>query len=308
MNILFAARTKAWVEYEPELRRALQQAGLTATLERDLPPEDVDYIIYAPNSTLQDFTPYTRCRGVLNLWAGVEAVVHNSTLTQPLVRMVDDGLTLGMVEWVTGHVLRHHLGMDQHIVNPDKVWDDTPPPLAKDREVCILGLGALGAACATALHSLGFRVSGWARTAKNIDGVTAYHGRDGLGSALAQADIAVLLLPLTPDTTGVINARTLAAMKPGAVIINPGRGPLIVDEDLIEALDAGHIQHATLDVFHVEPLPQDHPYWSHPRVTVTPHIASATRSDTASDAVVQNILRLEAGDTALGLVDRARAY
>ena len=302
-TILFAAPS-LWPEYRDTLPAALAEAGIAARLVTEAPPEEVDYIIYAPSSPLQDFTPYTRTRAVLNLWAGVERITGNPTLTQPLTRMVDPGLTEGMVEWVVGHTLRHHLGMDRHIVNPGHVWDPTCPPLARERPVTILGMGALGSACATALRALNFPVTGWSRTAKP----GSLHGEDGLTQALSTARILVTLLPKTPETENLINARTLALLPEGAVILNPGRGPLIDDEALLAALDTGHIGHATLDVFRVEPLPQDHPFWSHPRVTVTPHIAADTRAITASKVIAENIRRGEAGESLLHLVDRARGY
>ncbi len=302
-TILFAAPS-LWPEYRDTLPAALAEAGIAARLVTEAPPEEVDYIIYAPSSPLQDFTPYTRTRAVLNLWAGVERITGNPTLTQPLTRMVDPGLTEGMVEWVVGHTLRHHLGMDRHIVNPGHVWDPTCPPLARERPVTILGMGALGSACATALRALNFPVTGWSRTAKP----GSLHGEDGLTQALSTAQILVTLLPKTPETENLINARTLALLPEGAVILNPGRGPLIDDEALLAALDTGHIGHATLDVFRVEPLPQDHPFWSHPKVTVTPHIAADTRAITASKVIAENIRRGEAGESLLHLVDRARGY
>lgn len=303
LTILFAAPS-LWPEYRDTLPAALAEAGIAARLVTEAPPEEVDYIIYAPSSPLQDFTPYTRTKAVLNLWAGVERITGNPTLTQPLTRMVDPGLTEGMVEWVVGHTLRHHLGMDRHIVNPGHVWDPTCPPLARERPVTILGMGALGSACATALRALNFPVTGWSRTAKP----GSLHGEDGLTQALSTARILVTLLPKTPETENLINARTLALLPEGAVILNPGRGPLIDDEALLAALDTGHIGHATLDVFRVEPLPQDHPFWSHPRVTVTPHIAADTRAITASKVIAENIRRGEAGEPLLHLVDRARGY
>ena len=303
LTILFAAPS-LWPEYRDTLPAALAEAGIAARLVTEAPPEEVDYIIYAPSSPLQDFTPYTRTRAVLNLWAGVERITGNPTLTQPLTRMVDPGLTEGMVEWVVGHTLRHHLGMDRHIVNPGHVWDPTCPPLARERPVTILGMGALGSACATALRALNFPVTGWSRTAKP----GSLHGEDGLTQALSTARILVTLLPKTPETENLINARTLALLPEGAVILNPGRGPLIDDEALLAALDTGHIGHATLDVFRVEPLPQNHPFWSHPKVTVTPHIAADTRAITASKVIAENIRRGEAGEPLLHLVDRARGY
>lgn len=307
-NVLFAARAAQWHIYEGPLRRALAQKGVTANLATDLPPDEVDYIVYAPDSAVQDFTPFTRARAVLNLWAGVENITTNPTLHIPLARMVDHGLTQGMVEWVTGHVLRHHLGLDTHILHQDGVWRPDAPPLAQDRRVSVLGLGALGAACARMLATLGFATTGWSRRPKHITGLRCLSGADGLDTALACADILVLLLPLTPETENLLNAPRLARLPEGAVILNPGRGPLIDDAALLAALDAGHIAHATLDVFRQEPLPPAHPFWAHPSVTVTPHIASATRPETAAEVIAENIRRGETGAPLLHLVDRKAGY
>ncbi|MBP9049462.1 MAG: glyoxylate/hydroxypyruvate reductase A [Tabrizicola sp.] len=303
LTVLFAAPS-LWPEYRDTLPQALTEAGIAATLVTEADPAAVDYIVYAPASPLQDFAPYTRTKAVLNLWAGVERIVGNPTLTQPLTRMVDPGLTEGMVEWVVGHSLRHHLGMDRHIVNPGHVWDPTCPPLARERPVTILGMGALGSACATALRALNFPVTGWSRTPKPGN----LHGEDGLRQALSTAQILITLLPKTPETENLLNADRLALLPKGAVILNPGRGPLIDDDALLAALDRGQIGHATLDVFRVEPLPQDHPYWTHPNVTVTPHIAADTRAITSSKVIAENIRRGEAGEPLLHLVDRRLGY
>jgi glyoxylate/hydroxypyruvate reductase A len=308
VNVLFAARPDHWRTYETPMKQALAAAGVDATLTTSAAPEDVDYIVYAPNSEVQDFTPYTRAKAVLNLWAGVENIVGNPTLKIPLARMVDHGLTQGMVEWVTGHVLRHHLGMDRHIMGQDGEWRAEAPPLATHRRVTMLGLGALGTACAQMLAHLGFPVTGWSRRAKDIPGITCLSGEDGLQAALQAADILVLLLPLTDETENLLDAGTLALLPEGAMIVNPGRGPLIDDEALIAALDRGHVAHATLDVFREEPLPPEHPFWAHPGVTVTPHIASETRPETAAQVVAENIRRGEAGAPFLHLVDRAHGY
>ena len=308
VNVLFAARPDHWRTYETPLKQALAAAGVDATLTTSAAPEDVDYIVYAPNSEVQDFTPYTRAKAVLNLWAGVENIVGNPTLKIPLARMVDHGLTQGMVEWVTGHVLRHHLGMDRHILGQDGEWRAEAPPLATHRRVTMLGLGALGTACAQMLAHLGFPVTGWSRRAKYIPGITCLSGEDGLQAALQAADILVLLLPLTDETENLLDARTLALLPEGSMIVNPGRGPLIDDEALIAALDRGQVAHATLDVFREEPLPPEHPFWAHPGVTVTPHIASETRPETAAQVVAENIRRGEAGAPFLHLVDRAHGY
>lgn len=309
IKVLFAGGAARWQAYRDTLPAAFAKAGLKVALvtETDT-PEAVDYIVYAPTDEKLDFTRFTGARAVLSLWAGVEKIVTDTTLTQPLCRMVDAGLEEGMAEWVTGHVLRHHLGMDAHIVNPDHAWVPVAPPLARNRKVTVLGLGALGAACAEALAALRFDVAGWSRTPKDLPGITCFHGAAGLEQALARAEIAVLLLPLTAETETLLNATRLAQMPRGAVIVNPGRGALIDDDALLAALDTGQLAHATLDVFRVEPLPQDHPFWAHPRVTVTPHIASETRPDTAAQVIAENIRRGEAGAPFLYLVDRTRGY
>ena len=309
IKVLFSAKPAAWAEYEAPLRHAFAASGLDCDLSRSHPPAEVDYIVFAPNGPVKDFTPYTRTKLVMGLWAGVETIVDNATLTQPLARMVDDGLTRGMVEYVAGHALRHHLGMDAHLAGQDGVWrDGVAPPLARDRPVTVLGLGALGAACGLALASLGFPVTGWSRSPKDIPGLRCLSGADGLRTALQDAQIVVLLLPQTPETEDTLNADTLGLLARGACVINPGRGPLIDDAALLAALDSGQVGAATLDVFRTEPLPADHPYWAHPNVTVTPHIASATRPETAAQVIAANIARGEAGEPFLHLVDRAAGY
>jgi glyoxylate/hydroxypyruvate reductase A len=309
LTLLFAAGAEMYAEYRTPLATALAEQGLAdAVVTETAAPETVDYIIYAPASTVQDFRPFTRCKAVLNLWAGVERVAPNPTLTQPLCRMVDPALTQGMVEYVTGHVLRYHLGMDAHIHAQPGQWVAQEPPLSHERPVGILGMGALGLACARALLALGFDVQGWARSPRAVDGVILHHGDAGLHALLARSQILVTLLPHTQATEAILNAATLAQLPRGAAIINPGRGALIDDDALLAALDTGQIGGATLDVFRVEPLPAAHPFWAHLRVTVTPHIAATTRPATAAQVIAQNIARGEAGLPFLHQVDRARGY
>ena len=275
---------------------------------QDAPPGDVDYIVYAPTASTLDFSGFGRTKAVLSLWAGVERIVGNDTLTMPLCRMVDPALTEVMVEWVVGHTLRYHLRLDKVSHNPARVWDRSCPPLARDRKVAMLGIGSLGEACARALLALNFRVEGWGRSAKSLTGLPCHHGEEGLQAVLAGADFVVTLLPSTPQTENTLNAQTLARMKRGAVVLNSGRGALIDDEALLAALDSGQVGAATLDVFRTEPLPPDHPYWAHPRVTVSPHIAADTRPDTAAQVIADNVRRGEAGEPFLHLVNRARGY
>lgn len=310
LNILFSAREKRWDEYKTVLPPLFAQAGIDVTLVTEHnTPEAVDYIIYAPNGPVQDFGPFKNLKLVQSLWAGVEQVVKNKTLTQPLARMVDPGMSAGMSDYVLGHVMYYHLGLAAYcVVKPGEWLEDTAAPLAHTRTVGILGLGALGLYCAHRLIHQGFQVLGWSRRPKSDDKVECYSGREGFHQVLNQSDILVLLLPETPETTNIINPQTIAEMKPRAAIINPGRGPLIDDQALLAALDTGQLSGATLDVFRKEPLPVDDPYWTHPKVIVTPHIASETRVETSASVIVENIRRGEAGEPFLHLVDRAAGY
>ena len=308
IKILFSANEENWKRYKAPLQDALDDKSLDYELGTTITPSEVDYIIYAPSSSLQDFSPYTKLKAVLNLWAGVEGVTNNKTLNVPLARMVDSGLTDGMVEWVTGHTLRHHLGIDKHIHGQDGIWRSYVPPLAKDRIITILGLGTLGTACGIALKRLGFNVRGWSRREKRVDGIICFYGDDQVDSSLMDADIVVLLLPDTPLTQNILNQHTLNLLKRGAFVLNPGRGPLIDDDALLAALETGQIEHATLDVFRIEPLPKNHQYWSNNKVTVIPHKASETRPRTASQVIAMNIKRAENGQKLLYLVDRENGY
>ncbi|MBT8155018.1 glyoxylate/hydroxypyruvate reductase A [Epibacterium ulvae] len=307
IKVEFAAGDARWDVYEAPLKQAFAKLNLDVDLRLGHAPQDVEYIVYAPGSYLQDFTPFTNAKAVLNLWAGVERIVGNETLTMPLCRMVDPGLSTAMVEWVSGHTLRYHLEIDRCLATQNR-WDPYVPPLAKDRPVTILGLGELGQSCAKALAALGFPVTGWSRSERDVPGVTCRFGEDGMHAALSNAEIVVLLLPDTPATRDLLNAQTLLHLPKGARILNPGRGPLIDDNALLAALDNGQIGHATLDVFRVEPLPQGHPYWTHPNVTVTPHIAAETRPSTAAEVVAENIRRGEAGVEFIYQVDRDKGY
>ena len=310
IKILFSASQKDWKKYKTELTRAMDDTKLVYEITTDLNCLDANYIIYAPSGGLEDFSKFKSLKAILSLWAGVENITGNTTIKVPLCRMVDTGLTQGMVEWVTGHVLRHHLDLDKYIKVQDGVWrNNTYPPLASDRNLTILGLGELGLSCAKTLSDLNFKVHGWSRSQKNnIGNIKCYFGNDGLTEALSRAEILILLLPLTKETNGLIDERMLSKMPYGSIILNPGRGHLINDSALLRAIESGQVSHATLDVFEIEPLPKDHRYWVNEKVTVTPHIASVTRASSSCDVIAKNILRGERGDTFLYLVDRKKGY
>ncbi|MDF2232073.1 glyoxylate/hydroxypyruvate reductase A [Albimonas sp. CAU 1670] len=309
--ILFGGRPPQREEWGAALRKGAEARGVEMDLRmapEDVDPAEVDAVIYNPEGPIQDFTPFTRLKAALNMWAGVEKVVGNQTLKAPLTRMVEPGLTEGMTDWVVAHATRLHAGIDHHLDLKPGQWPQWHPPLARERKVGVLGLGELGADAARTLAALRFDVAGWSRRPKAIEGVTCFDGDEGLRAILARSEILVLLLPLTAATENLLNAETLALMPQGAAILNPGRGPLIDDAALVEALDSGRLSHATLDVFRVEPLPADHPFWAHPKVTITPHIASVTRASTAAVALVEQIGRLAKGEPLLHVVDRAQGY
>jgi glyoxylate/hydroxypyruvate reductase len=248
---------------------------------------------------------------VHSVWAGVERLMADLPPSSPLqvVRLVDPQLARTMAEAVLTATLYLHRDFPAYARQQQrKEWqalDYTPPG---DRQVGLLGLGALGEAAAQRLLAAGFKVGGWSRQAKHLPGVRGFVGAAGLGAMLAQTDILVNLLPLTPETRGLIDARALAALPAGASLVNFGRGATVVDGDLRAALDSGHLAHAVLDVFEAEPLPEGAWQWQHPRVTVLPHCSAPTDRGTASAIVAVNIRRyLEDGTVPPG-VDKTRGY
>lgn len=305
LTVLWAGTDAAWTAWKAPLKSAT--CGLARVVREAPDPAAVDVILYAPTGPLKDFSPFVNARLVQSLWAGVERIVTNPTLTQPLARMVDPGLTRGMVEWCVGWTMRMHLGMDRYA--QDGVWrNHVLPPLAPERNVTVLGAGELGGAVARAMVQVGFQTAVWSASGREVEGARTFGGDDTLGEALRRAEILIALLPDTPATRGLLDARRLALLPKGAHILNPGRGTLIDETALLGLLDRGVLGHAVLDVFAVEPLPATHPFWRHPRVTVTPHIAAETRAATAVMAVAENLRRLRDGRPLLHLVDRVRGY
>ncbi|WP_134679316.1 2-hydroxyacid dehydrogenase [Paracoccus ravus] len=306
MRVLFAAPTRLWDDWAPALQAACPEIKLC----RKGAPESFDALIYAPgypeDGTPLDFSAFVNARLVQSLWAGVERIVTNSSLTQPLCRMVDPGLAQGMVEYCTGWTMRAHLGMD--LYPQDGIWrQGQTPPLATERRVTVLGMGELGSAVAGTLSDLGFAVTGWSQSGRPVAGIEVL-AQNRLGEALSRADILICLLPDTPATRDLLDASRLALLPKGATLINAGRGTLIDETALLAALEQDRPGHAVLDVFKTEPLPPDHPFWSHPRITVTPHIAAETRPATAARIAAENLRRAMRGETLLHLVDPARGY
>ncbi|MDD9902996.1 MAG: glyoxylate/hydroxypyruvate reductase A [Rhodospirillaceae bacterium] len=271
---------------------------------------DIEFaFVWAPEpGALREF-PNLKC--IFSIGAGVDHLLKDPDLPDgvPIVRMVEPELTQGMSEYVTMHVLRYHRevpALEQQ--QRDKVWHELIAPTAPSRKVGILGLGVLGQDCARVLHALKFDLASWSRTPKQVDGVQSFHGADGLDPFLARTEILVCLLPLTAETEGILNRDLFAKLPRGAALINAGRGGHQVEADILEALDNGQLSGATLDVFRTEPLPTDSPFWTHPKVTLTPHIASVTQQVSAIEQVVANIRRIQAGEAPLNTVDRELGY
>ncbi|MCW5744875.1 MAG: glyoxylate/hydroxypyruvate reductase A [Alphaproteobacteria bacterium] len=227
----------------------------------------------------------------------------------PIVRIIDPGLVGQMAEYAIYWLLHHHRDMDAYAAQQrSRQWHEVPFTDTALRRVGVLGLGEIGANTARKIAALGFPTAGWSRSPRRIDGIDCHHGRDGLEDVLRRSDVLVDVLPMTAQTAGLLDARAFARMPRGAFFVNMARGGHVVDRDLLAALDAGHLAGAALDVFHVEPLPQDHPFWSHPKVKVTPHIAGPTNPRTAAESVAENVRRLRTGRPLLNLIDPAAGY
>lgn len=251
---------------------------------------------------------------VQTTWAGVEAVLAVVPGHVHVVRMIDPQLGRTMAEAVLAWTLYLHRDMPRYLRQQrNGEWIEHGQVLARERRVGILGLGALGALAATTLSDQGFDVAGWSRSPKTIDGVASFHGDDGFDAVLERSDIVVNLLPHTPATAGLLDADAFGRLPDGASLINVGRGATVDDDALLAALDAAsspRLDHAVLDVFHAEPLPEGHPFWNHPGVTVMPHIAANTTPASAASVAAANVVAYLADGSlpADALVDRARGY
>lgn len=226
-----------------------------------------------------------------------------------VVRMIEPGIREGMVEYVTFATLVLHRDMlDYAIAQREARWFERPLTAAAHRRVGVMGLGDLGQAALRQLKSLGFPLFGWSRSQHDLDGVTCFSGEAGLQTFLGQCDILICLLPLTAETRGILNRQNLDALPKGAGLINAGRGGHLVEQDLLDALASGHLSGAVIDVLNTEPPSSDHPFWRHPRILLTPHIASSTGALSGGQVLLENVLRHEAGLPMQGLVERKRGY
>lgn len=305
MNVLFYTAADDGARWIEALRRALPEARVTVWPDGRTV---IDYaIVWKPPAEL--IACVGEARALFNLGAGVDMLMELPLPAKvPLVRLVDAGMAEQMAEYATYAVLRCYREFGAYEASQRKAqWEPRARIDKATFNVGILGLGALGVAAAEAVVRLGFPVTGWSRTIKALPGVRSFTA-DELSAFLATCRVLVCLLPLTDDTRRLLDRKRLSCLPRGAYVVNAARGGLLVDADLIAMIDQEHISGAMLDVFHDEPLPQAHPFWHHPRITVTPHVSAATQIDAAVAQIASNIRRLEAGLPIQGVVDRRCGY
>lgn len=255
-------------------------------------------------------TTFPRLKVLMSVGAGADQFDFNALPPElPVVRMIEPGLTQGMVEYVTFAVLGLHRDMPRYLQQQRaQQWQAHTSRTASQRRVGVMGLGELGQASLRQLVSLGFDCAGWSRTPRQIDGVRCWHGSDQLADFLAHSDILVCLLPLTPETRGLLNAGLFARLPVGAALVHAGRGPQLNADHLLAALESGQLSAAVIDVTDPEPLPVGHPFWHHPAIWLTPHIASQTQTHSAVAALLENLRRHQRGEPMIGIIDRNQGY
>ncbi|WP_113110416.1 2-hydroxyacid dehydrogenase [Hyphomicrobiales bacterium] len=310
MNIVVSLPAADKTEWWCQMLRDLMPDWNVYPIDQVPDPDAVTYsVLWRPATG--SMKPFRNLKAIVSLGAGIDHVLADEQLPihVPIIRTVGTDLTQRMKEYVALHVLRHHRELPAIQANQARqLWEQIVVPPAPQRRVGVMGLGNLGAAAADLLKQIGFEVRGWSRSPKDLPGIQCFSGSEGFGAFLEGTEILVCLLPLTESTRGILNVDTFNRLKRGASIVNAARGPHLVDSDLVDALNSGQISSATLDVFHVEPLPKTHPFWTNPKITVTPHVASLIDAPTGSKIVAKNIRTFQETGTVADLADAKRGY
>ena len=306
LNVTYYSADMDAASWIPGLQAALP--GASVTLWEPGAPQADFAVVWKPPQQLLD--EQTGLKAIFNTGAGVDALMKlNLPKGVPVIRLDDAGMSVQMAEYVCHAIIRHFRELDGYEADMGQgKWSFRKPRSRVDYPVGVLGLGVLGERVAKAVAQFDFPVNGWSRSPKAVPGIQSFAGEDQLDAFLAASRFVVCLLPLTPDTENLLNAQRLAKIRPGGYVINVARGAHVVDADLLAAIASGHLAGATLDVFRVEPLPQGHAFWNHPKITVTPHTSARTLRSESIAQIASKIGALQRGDAVAGRVDAARGY
>ena len=309
MNIIYFNDGEDTAYWLAGLRAALPRADIRAWRPGDNAPADYALVWKAPPEMLAGRTDL---KAIVNLAAGVDKLLAMGDALPagvPLYRLEDAGMAVQMAEYATHAVLRHFRRFDEYAAQAARQeWKFLPSRSRREYTVGVMGLGAIGCRVAQTLLHFGFPVRGWSRRRKTVAGVQCFAGRENLNDFLQNVHALICVLPLTPETHGILNRSTLEPLAYDACLINIARGAHLVETDLLAALDSGRLGHAALDVFDAEPLPARHPFWHHPRISITPHMAGETLRDDTVRQVAEKLLGLERGETVSGQIDRHAGY
>ena len=309
MSIIFSCSDIPPGPWISAIKRELPGVNITVWPETDI-PEKVKFLILWGRWPGK-FKDFPNLKAILSLGAGVDHILSLPDLPTnlPIIRLADPALRTGMIEYVLYNVIRFHRQFNEYENQQrNKKWIELPQVNPNKRNVGILGLGSLGSACALHLVNLGFNVLGWSRSKKNIDQVASMSGSKGLHSIMSQSQIMVCLLPMTSETSGILNKENMKKLPQGSFIINAARGTHLVEEDLLELINSNHIAGAALDVFQTEPLGLSSPLWSNSKITITPHVAAVPNQESGAKAIAETVRQINIGVKLSKIVDRKTGY